>query len=55
MSPRTKAPRKVFNVDPDDDNEVIIGRARRQVTKKAGGSLPFGAEGWKVVSRVDED
>lgn len=46
---------KVFGVDPDDENERVIARARQQVTRKAGGSLPYGSESWKVVSRVDND
>lgn len=44
----------VYGVDPDDENETIIARARKQVTRKAGGSLPFGAESWRVTSRTDE-
>jgi hypothetical protein len=43
---------KVYNVDPNDENEHIIGRARGQLARQAG-PLPFGAESWKVVSRVE--
>lgn len=46
---------KVFSVDPDDENEQIVARARQQVARKAGGSLPYGSESWEVVSRVDND
>lgn len=36
---------------PDDDDEAIIARARRILTSRSAGSLPFGAESWRVVSR----
>lgn len=35
----------------NDDNDVIIAKAKRIVTQRAGGSLPFGYESWKVVRR----
>lgn len=35
----------------NDEDEHIIAKARRIVTQKAGGSLPFGYESWKVVER----
>lgn len=37
--------------DENDEDEVIIAKAKRIVTQKAGGSLPFGYESWKVVGR----
>ena len=37
--------------EPDDENEVIIAKAKRILTRQAGGSLPFGYESWKVVER----
>ena len=40
--------------DENDDDEYIIAKARRIVTQKAGGFLPFGGiyyESWKVVER----
>jgi hypothetical protein len=39
------------NCDENDDDEFIIARAKRIVTKRSGGSLPFGYESWKVVER----
>lgn len=40
------------NCNENDENEVIIAKAKRIVTQKAGGSLPFGYESWKVVRRA---
>lgn len=37
--------------DENDEDEYIIAKARRIVIQKAGGSLPFGYESWKVVER----
>ncbi len=39
------------NCEPDDDNEVIIAKAKKTVTRQAGGSLPWGSESWKVIDR----
>ncbi len=39
------------NCEPDDDNEYIIEKAKRIVKNNAGGSLPFGYESWKIISR----
>jgi len=39
------------NCSENDENEVIIAKAKRIVTQRAGGSLPFGYESWKVVER----
>jgi hypothetical protein len=39
------------NCSPDDENEYIIAKAKNIVRNRAGGSLPFGYESWKVVSR----
>lgn len=36
--------------DPDDDNDVIISRAKRILRRRAG-EFPFGSESWKVVDR----
>lgn len=38
------------NCNENDENEYIIAKAKRIVTQKAGGLLPFGYESWKVVS-----
>jgi hypothetical protein len=35
----------------NDENEHIIAKAKRIVTNKAGGSLPYGSESWKIISR----
>ena len=39
------------NCDENDEDEYIIAKAKRIVTHRAGGSLPFGYESWKVVER----
>ena len=39
------------NCDENDEDEYIIAKAKRIVTQRAGGSLPFGYESWKVVER----
>lgn len=39
------------NCDENDSNEYIIAKAKRIVTQRAGGSLPFGYESWEVVER----
>lgn len=39
------------NCNENDEDEYIIARAKRIVTQRAGGSLPFGYESWKVVER----
>jgi hypothetical protein len=43
---------KVFNVDPNDDDENIVARAKEQLTRSSGGSLPYGYQSFRVVSRV---
>jgi len=35
----------------NDENETIISKAKAQVRRKAGGSLPFGYESWRVIER----
>lgn len=37
------------NCNENDEDEYIIAKAKRIVTQRAGGSLPFGYESWKVV------
>jgi len=39
------------NCNENDEDKHIIAKAKRIVTQKAGGSLPFGYESWKVVKR----
>ena len=43
----------VIEIDCDENEEdnFIIARAKKIVTQRAGGSLPFGSETWKVVDR----
>lgn len=36
--------------DPDDDNDVIIAKAKRILRNRAG-TFPFGYESWIVVDR----
>lgn len=45
----------VFITDPNTDSEDVCARARAQVKRKAGGSLPFGALSFREVSRVPVD
>lgn len=42
---------KVYNVDPNDETEHVIARAKRQVFR--GAFPPFGAESWREVSREE--
>lgn len=37
--------------DENDSDEHIIAKAKKIVTQKAGGSLPYGYESWKVEER----
>ena len=39
------------NCNENDAEEHIIAKAKRILTQRAGGSLPFGYERWKVVER----
>ena len=39
------------NCNENDEDEVIIAKAKRIVTQRSGGSLPYGYESWKVVER----
>ena len=39
------------NCDENDEDEYIIAKAKRIVTQRSGGSLPFGYQSWKVVER----
>ena len=38
------------NCDPDDENEVVIARAKR-ILRSQVGSLPFGYESFKIIDR----
>lgn len=39
------------NCSEDDENEYIIAKAKKLLTQRSGGSLPYGYESWNVVSR----
>jgi len=39
------------NCSENDEDEHIIAKAKRILTQKSGGSLPFGYERWEVVER----
>lgn len=39
------------NCKENDEDEYIITKAKRIATRRAGDSLPFGYESWKVVRR----
>ncbi|GIV43935.1 MAG: hypothetical protein KatS3mg035_1058 [Bacteroidia bacterium] len=39
------------NCNENDEDEVIIAKAKQIIKQKAGGSLPYGYERWKVVDR----
>ena len=39
------------NCNENDEDECIIAKAKRIVTQRSGGSLPYGYESWKVVER----
>ena len=40
------------NCDENDDDDVIIAKAKRIVTQRSGGSLPFGYERWWIIERL---
>lgn len=40
----------VVNCDENDEQEVIIAKAKRKLINEVG-ALPFGYESWKVVER----
>ena len=39
------------NWNENDEDECIIAKAKRIVTQRSGGSLPYGYESWKVIER----
>lgn len=39
------------NCEENDENEHIIAKAKRLLRQRAGGSLPYGYESWKVIDR----
>ena len=36
--------------EPDDDEEIIISKAKEQLRRKAG-ILPFGYQSWKILKK----
>ena len=38
----------VLQVDENADREEIIARARAELRRRAGGSMPFGSESWRI-------
>lgn len=40
-----------ISCEPDDENDMIIAKAKRLLARAGGGSLPFGYEKWKVIER----
>jgi len=38
------------NCDPNDDNDVVIAKAKAQLKRKVG-TFPFGYQSWVVKSR----
>lgn len=44
----------IVNCDENDEEEVIIAKAKRMLTQQAGGALPFGYESWKVIEKTNE-
>lgn len=40
--------------DADDDNDVIIAKAKRALKQRSGGSLPYGYESFEITKREDE-
>ena len=44
---------EIVYCDANDDNDVIEAKAKRQIKQKAGGSLPYGYEGYNIIERED--
>jgi len=41
------------NCFDDDDDGVVIAKAKQKLRRECGGSLPFGYESFEVVERED--
>jgi hypothetical protein len=37
--------------EPDDEDEVIKAKAKKILTRQAGGSLPFGYESFTIIEK----
>ena len=44
---------EIVYCDCNDESDFIIGKCKRQLRAKAGGSLPYGVEWYKVIERED--
>lgn len=42
---------EIVYCDPNDDNEYIVSKAKQQLKRRAGGSLPFGYQSFNIVER----
>lgn len=43
---------EIVYCDADDDNDIIIGKCKRQLKQKSGGiPLPFGSESFNITER----
>lgn len=42
---------ELVDCDENDDNEQIIGMAKHQLRKKAGGSFPLGYQSFQIISK----
>lgn len=40
--------------DPEDDNDIIIAKAKRVLRNRAG-EFPFGYQSWKVTDTYEDD
>ncbi|MDD4972012.1 MAG: hypothetical protein PHT07_21505 [Paludibacter sp.] len=44
---------EIVYCDSNDEIEFINAKCKRQLRQKAGGSLPFGYESFKIIERKD--
>lgn len=42
------------NCNENDEDESIIARAKRIISQRAGGTLPFGYQSWKIIKREEQ-
>lgn len=45
----------VTSVDPGEETETVIARARKILERRSGGPLPLGAESWREIERTEEE
>jgi hypothetical protein len=46
---------RVLGVDPNEEPETVCARARKMLARRSGGSLPFGSQSFREVSREEYD